>query len=211
MLQTLAVYLTFLEDSENFYSKLVTHFQHQLKAIQPTTTTANKMALRASISRCFICIGDLRRYYTTTAANTTTTSSDTTTTTEEFPDYSSAREAYAAAAAADPSSGNAYNQMAVVDEAQKDELAAAYFYLRAKHAEQPFAIGHQNAALLFGGLMFGAAVQPPDPTTTVNGGRIASKLHKKQRRGRDGGGVGKMAPPQQAKTVDVLEKDIASK
>lgn len=191
----------------SYYQTLIAHFTTALDTATSTTTTTSSFStlnntnqkddaattitkttafsIRSSLARCYICIGDLRRYSAAATSNSTggkgangndptastvptaaaaaaalideddgrKKSSDAKAASLASPQsslYSSARQAYAAAVGVDPKFGNAYNQLAVLDELEGDSLAAAFFYLRAQCALTPFPLGHQNVALLLG-------------------------------------------------------------
>ena len=182
--------MKFLDDAVSYYQTLIAHLTTALHTATPTTatpsslstlnntiilkedatTTSLQSSLRTSLARCYICIGDLRRYSaaatsSSTGSNNADGNDPTSNTATEKPLnpsgavplsspqsslYILARQAYAAAVGIDPRFGNAYNQLAVIDEIEGDPLAAAFFYLRAQCALTPFPLGHQNIALLLG-------------------------------------------------------------
>lgn len=186
--KTLATYAKFLSEAELFYSGLIAHLKSALQASYQgdnSPASASVASLRASLARCLICVGDLRRY-AATAAGTQQAQQPTEDDVKESR-FALARESYAAAVAAAPESGNAYNQIAVLDESEGDTLAAAFFYLRAHHAQQAFPIGQQNAALLFG-----SAVQQDNQQLLAGNGKSIAK-----HRG--------------ARPTATLEKDISSR
>ena len=65
------------------------------------------------------------------------------------PDWSRALSFYRSAASVCPSSGNPYNQLAVIAVNQHDELRAVYYYFRSLAVATPFATARDNLLLLF--------------------------------------------------------------
>ena len=130
-LQILAAYIKFLSEGELFYEALISHFKSVLQQSGNSATLTedqDQNFLRTSLARCFICVGDLQRYGAAATAKQkpqqAAPEGDETTTTNTPSKLSLARESYAAAAAAFPVLGNAYNQLGVVDEQEKNAKTA---------------------------------------------------------------------------------------
>ncbi|KAG7668503.1 hypothetical protein Ndes2437B_g06914 [Nannochloris sp. 'desiccata'] len=215
--KTLVAYLKFLDDAVSYYQTLIAHLTKALDAAKSTTTISSSLStlnntthkedgdtistlqssLRTSLARCYICIGDLRRYFAAATANSTggngAASNNPTATpvvaagpnkdsdrdkandtvslaSPQSSLYSFARQAYAAAVGVDPTFGNAYNQLAVLDELEGNPLAAVFFYLRAQCALTPFPLGHQNVALLFGAAVTAENTAQAAATAAATGG-----------------------------------------
>jgi Telomerase activating protein Est1/Est1 DNA/RNA binding domain len=246
--KTLAAYLKFLEDGVSYYQTLVSHLTSALgkeKALSISSYTENDEAtatatgtvgaesslqtsLRTSLARCYICIGDLRRYsaaatgsisnLTTTAAAAAAENDNRDIKKEKGDDappspqtslYSSSRQAYASAVGVDPTFGNAYNQLAVLDETEGDPLAAAFFYLRAQCALIPFPLGHQNVALLLGAAV--TAENTADAASKNAATGVAAKKSRKDYYSTMNNKKNTQQHQRGAMPTPLLEKEIISK
>ncbi|KXZ47758.1 hypothetical protein GPECTOR_33g640 [Gonium pectorale] len=96
--------------------------------------------VRSSVHRCLIYLGDLCRYQSMALKERPSSAR---------PLWERAMSYYRQAARVLPSSGNPYNQMAVMSYYTSDELRAVYYYFRSLAAELPFATARENLLLLF--------------------------------------------------------------
>lgn len=133
--KTSKAYLLFLEESIQFYEKLIDNLM-----TLAATNRGWRPQLRTSLSRSFIRLGDLHRYRASCEDFQLNEASDFT------------RTSYVRAAALWPEAGNAFNQLAVLESTKGNYAAAVYFYLRALHAETPFAPARENLIPLLSGI-----------------------------------------------------------
>ena len=105
-----------------------------------TIYTARKMkALARMISRCCICIGDLYRYKMPEVMEQ-----------EVQTCREKAYQSYMESARKSSWMGNSYNQLAVIHGMLDEDVYAAYLYLRAITAAEPFTVARSNLDMLLG-------------------------------------------------------------
>lgn len=124
--KTRNAFLLFLTEAEEFYSHLASSI---FKGCNEPV---------ASIARCLVFMGDLRRYSIKADAKASPL------------DWEPARIRYSQASFLDPNSGNAYNQLAVLASyTGQEELVSSYYYIRALAVKEPFPAAHGNLMNIF--------------------------------------------------------------
>ncbi|KAI7836776.1 hypothetical protein COHA_009356 [Chlorella ohadii] len=153
--KTKLAFHVFLEEAKTFYLTLAVKLQQrwgdaglpaalaaqQLQAMgrelpAPLPPAARALDCAASVHRCLVCLGDLCRYQANALP-------------PQERDWAQCRHFYALAARVHPAGGNAYNQLAVLASYEGDDLAAAFFYIRALAAPIPFSVARENLVTHF--------------------------------------------------------------
>ncbi|GAX73413.1 hypothetical protein CEUSTIGMA_g865.t1 [Chlamydomonas eustigma] len=187
-----SAYWKFLEESVTFYSRLVWRLQwafgdvgatmnleadvtedlksrtaqHQPQDVPGAEAGAVRSAVAGIVHRCLVYLGDLYRYQSTARKGSKA-------------EWHRAVVLYRLAANVQPSSGNPFNQLAVMSYQSGDELRAVYFYFRSLGVAQPFTTARENLLLLFEKNRSKLAVQLPliqtrQLTAAASGGSTAT-------------------------------------
>ena len=106
-------------------------------------------SLPSLLNRCLVYLGDLYRYKANAQSSIPSSSQQRHPNGSKSDSWQRAIRSYQCAASIFSSSGNPFNQLAVMSYQAGDELRAVYFYFRSLKVSQPFPTARQNLLLLF--------------------------------------------------------------
>ncbi|KAF5836046.1 hypothetical protein DUNSADRAFT_6516 [Dunaliella salina] len=175
-------YTKFLASAEEAYKRLVARLQWELgdvgaavevpsgemQALQqaaPPSAGKGNTAIATAVHRCLIYLGDICRYRSQVV--------------RPKEEQERALAYYQQAASVLPTSGNPYNQMAVVAYYGSDELRAVYYYFRSLGVSCPFVTARENLLLLFERNRARYAKlppRPPGPGQGITPGDVATRM-----------------------------------